>query len=377
MSETLTALVIILALASLAALASRSLGMGTILGLLIAGIVAGPHGLGLASNIETLRHWSEIGVALLLFAIGLELHPARLWKMRRNVFGLGATQVILTSAILSSIVWVVTRDWRFAVLAGTGLSLSSTAMILQTLKERNEFEETHGKVAFSILLFQDMAIVPITALVPLLALSVDQWNGSALPSQLGYMIASILLILAVGHWILPRLLRIAMRHNSRDAFHGLLLATVLGSAMLSEHAGLSMALGAFLLGLILFCRRGNVYRIAGSALTVAPTSIGGARDFDPQSTGIVRTGSPQRAEHQNRTTHCLLSSAMRRVRFCVICKGSIFRLAPSKSTNPAHFAHLTHHAGYPVSHPIGRSTAMNPLQKWGKPQRQYHCSHPA
>jgi monovalent cation:proton antiporter-2 (CPA2) family protein len=251
MTDTLLALVIMLGLASLAAMLSRRLGMGTILGLLLAGMVAGPHGLALVRDVGALRHWSEIGVAFLLFLIGLELHPRRLWMLRREVFGLGSAQVGLTWLLLGGGVWALTQDWRLALLVGAGLSLSSTAMVLQTLRERDELEQPHGKTSFAILLLQDMAVVPMVALVPLLALQPEDLDWSALPARLAVMAGAIVAIMALGYWGLPLLLRLAERHGGREAFAGLLLAGVLGAALLGEWAGLSMALGGFLLGLML------------------------------------------------------------------------------------------------------------------------------
>jgi len=251
MTDTLLALVIMLGLASLAAMLSRRLGMGTILGLLLAGMVAGPHGLALVRDVGALRHWSEIGVAFLLFLIGLELHPRRLWMLRREVFGLGSAQVGLTWLLLGGGVWALTQDWRLALLVGAGLSLSSTAMVLQTLRERDELEQAHGKTSFAILLLQDMAVVPMVALVPLLALQPEDLDWSALPARLAVMAGAIAAIMALGYWGLPLLLRLAERHGGREAFAGLLLAGVLGAALLGEWAGLSMALGGFLLGLML------------------------------------------------------------------------------------------------------------------------------
>lgn len=251
MTDTLLALVIMLGLASLAAMLSRRLGMGTILGLLLAGMVAGPHGLALVRDVGALQHWSEIGVAFLLFLIGLELHPRRLWSLRREVFGLGSAQVGLTWLLLGGGVWALTRDWRLALLVGAGLSLSSTAMVLQTLRERDELEQPHGKTSFAILLLQDMAVVPMVALVPLLALQPEDLDWGALPARLAVMAGAIVAIMALGYWGLPQLLRLAERHGGREAFAGLLLAGVLGAALLGEWAGLSMALGGFLLGLML------------------------------------------------------------------------------------------------------------------------------
>lgn len=251
MADKLTALAVALTLASAGALVSRRLGMGAILGLLLAGIMAGPHVLELAGDPDDLRHLAELGVALLLFVIGLELHPRKLWGMRGTVFGLGTAQVVITGVVLGIGAYAFSRDWRLAVLVGAGLALSSTAMILQMLRERGELDKEHGQTVFGILLLQDIAIVPMVALVPLLALAPSSWDWTVLPGRLAIMGSVISGIAATGYWGLPWLLRVARRGGGPEAFYGLLLATVLGAALASEWAGLSMALGGFLLGLSL------------------------------------------------------------------------------------------------------------------------------
>ncbi len=150
--------------------------MGAVLGYLAAGLVIGPSGLGLAEDAEAVLHVSEFGVILLLFVIGLELQPARLWRLRREVFGFGGAQVFITTALFSGAAYLLGLPWNTAVVIAFALSMSSTALVLQLLGERHELTAVHGRAAFAVLLFQDLAVIPFLALVPLLS---TQAGGSA------------------------------------------------------------------------------------------------------------------------------------------------------------------------------------------------------
>ena len=159
---------------------SKALGLGAIIGYLGAGIAIGPFGLGLVTNVEDILHFAEFGVVLMLFLVGLELEPQRLWSLRRPIFGWGSAQVLGCAIALTAIAMVAGVPWRIALVAGLGLALSSTAIALQVMGERNLMPTPGGQAAFSILLFQDVAAIPILALLPLLA-SGTQPGAAATP----------------------------------------------------------------------------------------------------------------------------------------------------------------------------------------------------
>ncbi|MEP6723510.1 MAG: cation:proton antiporter, partial [Variovorax sp.] len=146
---------------------SKALGLGSIIGYLVAGIAIGPWGLGLVSNVEDILHFAEFGVVLMLFLVGLELEPKRLWNLRRPIFGWGTAQVLSCAAVLFAVGWAAGASWRVALVAALGLALSSTAIALQVFGERNLLKTASGQAGFSILLFQDVAAIPILALLPL------------------------------------------------------------------------------------------------------------------------------------------------------------------------------------------------------------------
>ena len=154
-------------------LASR-LGIGAVLGYLLAGIAIGPWGLGFISDVDEILHFSELGVVFLMFIIGLELNPSKLWQLRRSIFGVGAAQVLLSAALLAGLLMLTDFAWQAAVVGGIGLAMSSTAMALQLMREKGMNRSESGQLGFSVLLFQDLAVIPALALVPLLAGSADE-----------------------------------------------------------------------------------------------------------------------------------------------------------------------------------------------------------
>ena len=154
-------------------LASR-LGIGAVLGYLLAGIAIGPWGLGFISDVDEILHFSELGVVFLMFIIGLELNPSKLWQLRRSIFGVGAAQVLLSAALLAGLLMLTDFAWQAAVVGGIGLAMSSTAMALQLMREKGMTRSESGQLGFSVLLFQDLAVIPALALVPLLAGSADE-----------------------------------------------------------------------------------------------------------------------------------------------------------------------------------------------------------
>lgn len=251
LQEILTAAVLLVGASAGAIVLSRRAGLGTVLGLILVGVVMGPHTPGPVVDIGPLAAATEIGVVLLLFLVGLELEPARLWAMRRVMFGLGTLQVIVTGIVLAGVALGFGRPWAAALVAGFGLAMSSTAFVLQVLTERGELASPHGRTAFAILLLQDMAVVPLMALVPLLTPHPSgDTSGTALAPALEVGTALGLLVL-LGHVAVPRLLLLLARQRDREAFAVLAALAVLLAAWISHAAGLSPALGAFLLGILL------------------------------------------------------------------------------------------------------------------------------
>jgi glutathione-regulated potassium-efflux system ancillary protein KefC len=242
--------VIYLAAAVLVVPFAKRLGLGTVLGYLIAGIVIGPYGLKLISDIEDAYHFAEFGVVLLLFLIGLELDPDRLWALRRPIFGWGGAQVAGVTIVLFGAALLVGVDWKLALIAGLGLSMSSTAIALASLQERNLMPTPAGQSGFAILLFQDMAAIPMIAIVPLLG--VADHAGSGNPWLAGLKIAGVLtgLVLA-GRFLLNPLLRIIAKTDTREIFTAFALLLVIAIALLMQWIGMSMALGAFIAGVLL------------------------------------------------------------------------------------------------------------------------------
>ncbi|MCS4295189.1 glutathione-regulated potassium-efflux system ancillary protein KefC [Comamonas sp. BIGb0152] len=241
-----------LAAAVIAVPISRALGLGTIIGYLVAGIFIGPSGLQLVSNVQDILHFSEFGVVLMLFLIGLELQPSRLWSMRRPIFGVGTAQVVLCTAGLFTAGLAFGYDWHLALVAALGLALSSTAIALQSIAERNLMSTTSGKTSFAILLFQDVAAIPILALIPLLAVGQQaaQNDGNIL-MEIGKTLAIIVAVILVGRYLLRPVLRWIAQSESREISTATALLLVVGIAFLMLQIGLSMALGAFLAGVLL------------------------------------------------------------------------------------------------------------------------------
>ena len=228
----------------------KRLGLGTVLGYLAAGVVIGPI-LRLITDPEAILQVSELGVVFLLFVIGLELKPARLWSLKRDIFGLGLLQVGISGIALCVLAMVLAeQEFASAAVIGFGLALSSTAFALQILEERGEMNRRHGQKAFAILLFQDLAIVPLLAMVPLLAPATADTGGNGL-AELAVALAAIGFLVLVGRFLLTPLFRIVGNSGAREAMIATALLVVLGAAYLMQLAGLSMAMGAFIAGVML------------------------------------------------------------------------------------------------------------------------------
>jgi len=224
--------------------------LGSVLGYLAAGCAIGPSGLGLVRDVDAILHFAEFGVVLMLFLIGLELDPSRLWAMRKNVFGGGAMQMGLCGAVLAGGAMLAGLPWRGAVIAGLAVALSSTAIAVQTMKERGLLGSPMGKVGFGILLFQDVAAIPLVAVVPLLAQegpSATGFHWAALAKVVGAIVG----VVVVGRFATQPLLRTIAKTNLREVFTAFALLLVIGIAHVMQLAGISMALGAFLAGVLL------------------------------------------------------------------------------------------------------------------------------
>lgn len=233
---------------------SKALGLGAIIGYLAAGIAIGPWGAGLVSNVEDILHFAEFGVVLMLFLVGLELEPRRLWSLRRSIFGWGSLQVVGCTVLLVLVATACGVDWRLSLVAALGLALSSTAIALQVLDERNLMPTQSGKAAFSILLFQDVAAIPILALLPLLGTGagLQGSQGATEYAQAALQIIAVIAGIVLGGRLLLRpLFRWIARSRTPEIFTAAALLLVVGISALMLLVGLSMALGAFLAGVLL------------------------------------------------------------------------------------------------------------------------------
>lgn len=249
---SLTEIAIFLAAAVVAVPIAQRSGLGSILGYLAAGVVIGPWGLGLIGDVEEVLHLAEFGVVMLLFVIGLEMQPRRLWALRKTIIGLGGMQVLLSGlllAVLSS--WALGLAFSAAIVVGFALALSSTAFALQLLAERGELTAKHGRAAFAILLFQDLAVIPILALLPLLSAGSEAVSfGGALWETV--KIAAVLTAMVLGgHYLLRPVFRLVAATRMPEIFTAWALLVVIGTALIMEAAGISVALGAFAAGVLL------------------------------------------------------------------------------------------------------------------------------
>ena len=245
---------VLLAAAVLSVPIARRLGLSAIVAYLIAGIVIGPHGMAAFGTPESIIPVSELGVVMLLFLIGLELELGRLVALRRAIFGLGAAQLALTALAIGALAYLVGLvDWRGAVVAGVALAMSATAIALEILEERGQLQQDYGQRAFAILLFQDMAVVPLLAVLPLLAQAGESNHadvGDGLRA-VALIIGAILLIVVAGRYLLNPFFRLLAQTGSREVMTAAALLVVLGAALIMQKAGMSMALGAFLAGVLL------------------------------------------------------------------------------------------------------------------------------
>ncbi|MCR9278238.1 MAG: monovalent cation:proton antiporter-2 (CPA2) family protein [Pseudomonadaceae bacterium] len=243
--------IIFLAAAVIAVPIFKKLGLGAVLGYLAAGVAIGPYGLGLigGEDGEEILHFGELGVVFLLFIIGLELRPSRLWALRRSIFGFGGAQLTITAIVLAGTAWLWGIEAKPALIVGLVLALSSTAFALQLIAERGEMSTHYGRSSFATLLFQDIAVVPLLALIPLLGTASD--DSSSAGMQALQAAAVVLAVIFGGRYLLRFVLSAVARSGVREVLTATALLTVLGTAVLVEYAGLSMALGAFMAGVLL------------------------------------------------------------------------------------------------------------------------------
>ena len=247
----LAQIAIFLAAAVVAIPIFRRFKLGSVLGYLTAGIIIGPASLGLVSSVDATRDIAQFGIVLLMFVIGLELQPSRLWVLRRSIFGLGSAQVAATTVFLSTAgYFVFGQTWQSALVIGFALSMSSTALALQLLAERGQLNSQFGRSAFSILLFQDVAVLPALALLPLLGVASAKAAGPG-----GLLVIKLIAVLSAviigGRYVLRPMLRIIAATRVAEAFTAAGLLIVLGTALLVSQVGLSLSLGAFLAGVLL------------------------------------------------------------------------------------------------------------------------------
>jgi transporter, monovalent cation:proton antiporter-2 (CPA2) family len=227
------------------------LGLGPVLGYLLAGCLIGPWGLKLITDVESILHFAEIGVVLMLFIIGLELDPKRLWAMRRMVFGGGALQMLACGAAIAAFCAALGLNWTAALLVGLTLSLSSTAIAMQAMNERNMTSTAVGRSSFAVLLFQDIAAIPLVAMIPLLAANGGTPSGAELALSIAKIVGAVVAVVLLGRYVSRPVLRFVARSGLREIFSAVALFLVFGFGLLLEEAGLSMAMGAFLAGVLL------------------------------------------------------------------------------------------------------------------------------
>jgi glutathione-regulated potassium-efflux system protein KefB len=229
----------------------KRIGLGSVLGYLAAGLVVGPFGLKLVSDPQAILHIAELGVVMFLFIIGLEMQPTRLWNMRQDIFGLGALQVGASIVLLMAVGMGLGLSAPVAFVAGTGFVLTSTAIVMQMLQERNHLHTPKGQHIVSILLFEDLAIVPLLAMVTLMAAQSEAVTLTGRLQSVGIGFAALAALILAGRYLLNPFFRLLAQSGAREVMTAAALLVVLGSALLMDLAGLSMAMGAFLAGVLL------------------------------------------------------------------------------------------------------------------------------
>jgi glutathione-regulated potassium-efflux system ancillary protein KefC len=251
MEGMLIDVVIFLAAALVAVPLSVRLGFGSVLGYLLAGVVIGPWVLKLITDVDAILHFAELGIVLMMFVIGLEMQVKKLWAIRRTIFGYGGAQMVLCAFVLAATFLVFGSSWRVALTGGLALALSSTAMVIAELQAHKLMDTPAGRAGFGILLFQDMAAIPLIALLPLLGPAVA--DAAAEPGWLVALkaLAMLAAVVLAGHFMLRFLLRAIARTGVPEVFTAFALLWVIGIALLMQSVHLSMSLGAFVAGMLL------------------------------------------------------------------------------------------------------------------------------
>lgn len=243
--------IIFLAATVVAVPIAKRLGLGSVVGYLAAGAVVGPHGFRLLGAGADVMHVAELGVVLLLFVIGLELDPLKLWRMKRDIFGLGTAQVLLTGVTFYGIARLAELPFSTSLIAGFGLALSSTAFALQILQERGQLSSAYGQRAFGILLLQDIAIVPLLAMVAILAPGEGAGSWEQIANEVMIVLSAIAIVILAGRYLVSPIFLLLAASRAREVMLTAALLVALGSAGIMHTVGLSMALGAFLAGVLL------------------------------------------------------------------------------------------------------------------------------
>lgn len=245
--------VILLIAATVMNILFKNLGLGSITALLVTGIIVGPHTPGpyITTHVEGVRSFAELGVVFLLFVIGLEMRPSRLWALRRHILGLGLLQIILSTSAISGYALLSHWSWRASLIIGMTMALSSTALVMQLLQDKGEIASPHGEAVFGVLLMQDLAIVPMLAIIPVLAgpetfsVNMPGWK------QFGIIVGLLLLVWGLGKYLIPFSLERLARQRNREGFLAVTILAVFLAAWAMHRAGFSLALGAFLMGVFL------------------------------------------------------------------------------------------------------------------------------
>lgn len=294
---------IFLAAAAISVPIAKKLGLGSVLGYLMAGIVIGPFGASLIHDIDEIMHFTEFGVVMMLFLVGLELKPSLLWQLRIPILGFGGLQVVITSLVICGVAFVF-LPWQQALAVGLILSLSSTAIVLQTLQEKGKMKTEAGQSVFAVLLFQDLAVIPMLAVLPLLATLAISGGGhhdsvlfdiSTLPNYLQIIVtfAAIALVLVLGKFASRPMFRVIAKTGVREIFVAAALGLVIGTSLLMMMVGLSPALGAFLAGVVLADSEfrheleSDIEPFKGLLLGIFFISIGASLNFSLISANLI------------------------------------------------------------------------------------------
>ncbi|MBR7686096.1 monovalent cation:proton antiporter-2 (CPA2) family protein [Acinetobacter nosocomialis] len=250
-SISLVAPVVLLAAAVIAVPIFKRIGLGSVLGYLIAGLIIGPFGFAFFQDSTAILHIAELGIVMYLFVIGLEMQPSHLWSLRREIFGLGTLQIIICALALTGVGLLFGFTWQVAFIGAAGFVLTSTAIVMQLLGDRGDLTQPRGQKIVAILLFEDLLIVPLLAIVAFMAPNYVVESTSVRLENIGIGLLAIAGLIAAGYWLLNPLFRLLAAAKAREVMTAAALLVVLGAALLMQVSGLTMAMGAFLAGVLL------------------------------------------------------------------------------------------------------------------------------